>query len=138
MNSPTRHDLYSVSMVTPADGWAVGDQTILHWDGQSWSQVANPFPEDLTSVSAATPPDVWAVGAQDILYGNGRTWVRVPTPTESIRSLALISDDGWVVGYGGLILRYSPYLPVRRWYLPSISAQRPAAANVRSSLTSGR
>ena len=41
LDSPTRRDLYSVSMVTPVDGWAVGDQTILHWDGQSWRQVGN-------------------------------------------------------------------------------------------------
>ncbi|HSN73912.1 MAG TPA: hypothetical protein VL334_02330, partial [Anaerolineae bacterium] len=130
--------LLSISMASASDGWAVGyGGIILHWDGQAWSQVANPFPEDLVSVSVAAPPHVWALGRDEgsgtytILYGNGRTWVRIPTPSAegSPWALAMIEDDGWAVGYGGQILRYSPFPTVYRIYLPGIDVQRTVGAH---------
>ena len=118
-------------MVSSNDGWAVGySGIILHWDGQTWSQVANPFPEDLTSVSAATPPDVWA-GREHMTscmetagHGCGSRRHRL---NRSGR-WHMVSDDGWAVGYGGLILRYSPYLPVCRCYLAEHQRTTPSAA----------
>ena len=49
-------DLNSVSCVTSRDCWAVGDVgTILHWDGNSWTQVASPTGQLLRSVSIIGP-----------------------------------------------------------------------------------
>jgi endo-1,4-beta-xylanase len=60
---PCNTTLRAVEMVTPQNGWAVGDQgTILHWDGTAWSRVNSPTTNDLYGVSVVSSSNVWAVG----------------------------------------------------------------------------
>jgi photosystem II stability/assembly factor-like uncharacterized protein len=139
--------LLAISMASADDGWAVGYGGItLHWDGQAWSRVANPFPQDLVSVSVAAPPHVWALGSDSgsgtytILYGNGRTWVRAPAPPaeRSPWALAMVGDDGWATGYGGQFLRYSPFPSVYRIYLPGVVVQRAVGTQAGAAASGGR
>jgi hypothetical protein len=139
--------LLAISMASASDGWAVGGGGItLHWDGQAWRQVANPFPQNLVSVSVATPPHVWALGGDEgsgtysVLYGKGRTWVSVPTPPaeRSLWALAMVGDDGWALGYGGTILRYSPFPPIYRIYLPGVVVQRTVGTQADAAASGGR
>jgi hypothetical protein len=139
--------LLAISMASAANGWAVGYGGItLHWDGQAWRQVANPFPQDLVSVSVAAPPHVWAIGSDagsgtyTILYGNGRTWVGAPTPPTmgGPWALAMMENDGWAVGPEGTILRYSPFPPLYRVYLPGIDVQRTVGAHAGAASSGGR
>lgn len=59
-----------VSMLSYADGWAVGDtsggELIARWDGTTWTRVG-PSPvipnQDLNSVYCVSATDCWAVGA---------------------------------------------------------------------------
>ncbi len=99
--------LTSVSVLSPTDAWAVGNQSggiapqtlIEHWDGQSWSVVPSPnqgtVPNQvnaLNGVTALSGQNVWAVGtssnrqlrnAQQTLieHWNGSTWTIANSPT---------------------------------------------------------
>lgn len=126
--------LKGVDALSSADIWAVGfgciancplnptnaGQTlILHWDGSTWSVIANPnYPGEnnyLYSVAAVAADDVWAVGFYNACGGclantlvehwNGTGWSLVASPnagtsTNYLYSVsAASSSDVWAVGY---------------------------------------
>lgn len=81
-----------VTGTSPDDVWVVGylvptegpsRATTHHWDGTSWTEVANPGGgAELRSVSAASPTNVWAVGSfwsgrTLVLHFDGRRWSEV-------------------------------------------------------------
>jgi hypothetical protein len=116
-------ELQAVSATSATDAWSVGyrddgaEALTLHWDGRSWSPVANPLSAKLLGVSALSPSDAWAVGGYSaprshtvqtlILHWDGSTWTRVPSPnsTSSINQLegvsAVSANDIWAVGDSG-------------------------------------
>lgn len=58
---------------------------VLHWNGNTWKQVASPTPPNdgqLNSVSAVSSSSAWAVGYVNftgttlILHWNGKHWTR--------------------------------------------------------------
>ncbi|HKP74912.1 MAG TPA: hypothetical protein VJT67_05180, partial [Longimicrobiaceae bacterium] len=79
------HGLRAIAGLSPTDLWAVGDVTILHWDGRSWS-VAGELPRcppvdgwcavgDLTTVWERTPNEVWVAGtAGTVASWDGTRW----------------------------------------------------------------
>jgi hypothetical protein len=75
-------DFLSVWGSGPADVYAVGpnnigDQTVVHWDGQSWNSVfSTGFPgTSLYCAWGSGPNDVYAVGAMGtIVHWDGKTW----------------------------------------------------------------
>ena len=127
-NGTGNNYLYSTSVVSPNDVWAVGNSTSTtgyqrtlaeHWNGSAWSIVATPNPgslhDDLYSVSAITASDVWAVGAYEINtlgdartfaeHWNGTKWTLLtstvnPNPSFSLlfAVTAVSSNDVWAVG----------------------------------------
>jgi len=118
--------LSSVITISPNDAWTVGYYTdsmgyqkalIEHWDGSSWSVVANPSPDSnyyaLRGISAVSANDIWAVGDFQKIHGrdnnliehwNGTQWeiVLSPRPGNYFNSLASVSalsaNDVWTVG----------------------------------------
>jgi hypothetical protein len=76
--------LYGVDAVAANDIWAVGQDAgpgIVHYDGQSWSQV--PAGTDrgvLQAVDASAPDDIWAAGDQAEV-GAGALVEHAPSPT---------------------------------------------------------
>ncbi len=112
--STTTSDLYSVFMISPSDGWAVGGlgstPAILHYTGGGWVQVtAPPVNVILRSVYIVDSSNGWAVGGNGaILHESGGSWAAVSSPTSNtLRSLFMVgSSDGWAVGDGGTIIRY--------------------------------
>jgi photosystem II stability/assembly factor-like uncharacterized protein len=135
--------LYSVSMLSNDEGWAVGgtfveetptgntEQTgpqggiIYHYLNGMWAY--QPVSTPLFSVSALSPKDGWAVGyAGTIFHYNGTAWTTVNSPTSAILlSVFMVSaTDGWIVGYGGTILHYNGHI----WE----SFASPTSANLRS------
>ncbi len=101
---------------------------LLHYNGSNWSQVPCPAEASdvqLASVYMRSSNDVWAVGNQYgwaagnryilsqrgpgvILHYDGSAWTRstAPPETPALRSIKLVgSDDGWIVGWDGTILR---------------------------------
>ena len=96
-------ELQAVSATSATDAWSVGyrddgaEALTLHWDGRSWSPVANPLSAKLFGVSALSPSNAWAVGGYAaprshtlfqtlILHWDGSTWTRVPSRTQPPRS----------------------------------------------------
>ena len=110
----TLTDLYSVFMVNPSEGWAVGglgsSPAILHYTGGAWMQVpAPPVNGILHSVFMVDASNGWAVGDNGaILHYSGGSWGAVSAPTSNtLRSIFMLgSSDGWAVGNGGTIIRY--------------------------------
>jgi hypothetical protein len=112
--SATLGTLMGVSAVAPDDAWAVGQgltstggggyisaPLIMHWNGISWDQVANPDPEaTLRNVSASSSTDVWIVGDTAFLHWNGVRWTVLPIPVPETFPgvLALSATDAWAVG----------------------------------------
>lgn len=115
--------------VSATDFWAVGDAsiphlpTILHWDGESWSEgPADRVNGGLMGIDVISTEDAWAVGTQENLtrtltmHWNGSLWTEVPSPLPAREYDILYGvsasgpSDVWMVGrYGydrGLILRW--------------------------------
>lgn len=105
--------LFSVSMDSPQDGWAVGyGGTFVHYNGNTWSTTPGPanFNKNVTGVAMLSPSDGWAVGyGGSILRYDGRQWTQVQSPTSyDLHSIAMpTAQGGWAVGDNGTILHYS-------------------------------
>jgi len=125
---PSDHlHITSIDAASSTDVWAVGgfrdsqgidEALILHFDGNSWTQVLSPNPSrdfnDLSSVHAASATDAWAVGTFDngtadqtlILHWNGTAWTQVTSPSpggpgsndELFGVTATSASNAWAVG----------------------------------------
>jgi hypothetical protein len=120
--SPVNTDLNGISMLSYAEGWAVGDafnppgpggdrEAILLWNGTGWALLAESaaVPDtDLNSVYCVNSDDCWAagdeVGSEVILrWTGGPNWVRVgpigAIPNTDLNSVHCAGpDDCWAVG----------------------------------------
>ena len=112
--------LNSVFMLSPTNGWAVGDLgTIMSWNGHEWTLVQSPTTLNLYSVffpDVSNPNDGWIVGQSDgsfpaILHWDGVAWVQLDTTSGISWTTAQVGDlwslsfltpsDGWAVGAPG-------------------------------------
>src|SRR6266849_5141028 len=123
----TFHDqLFGVAAASRSSAWAVGiynsgsvqRNLIEHWNGRSWSAVANPSPGGthggfLNAVAAVSSSNAWAVGAYSngseqktlIEHWNGRSWKQVPSPSPGgthdsflFGVGAISASSAWAVG----------------------------------------
>jgi hypothetical protein len=69
--------LKSVSADGSNDVWAVGAETLLHFNGTTWSEVASPFMQ-ANSVTALSPTNAWAVGSKNVYVRFGQNFRQVP------------------------------------------------------------
>jgi photosystem II stability/assembly factor-like uncharacterized protein len=82
VESPTDKDLNSVFMLSENEGWAVGEEIILHWNGATWSESSTFSGIILESVYMTSPAEGWATGTdysttpwEDLtLYWDGTRW----------------------------------------------------------------
>jgi photosystem II stability/assembly factor-like uncharacterized protein len=106
---PVKAFLRSVFMTSTTEVWAVGDNTILHYDGGQWVSAPLPVLEiSLSDVFMTSPEEGWAVGISGILHYSGTAWEQVPG-TNDFALLALYmtsSEEGWAVGAQGTIVHY--------------------------------
>jgi hypothetical protein len=90
------------------DAWAVGDRTVLHWDGMRWSEVnVGMLPETLNAVWGAGN-HVWAVGSV-VLHFDGMTWTLENTGASGTYFNGVWAsgpDDVWIVGVDGAARHY--------------------------------
>jgi hypothetical protein len=115
--------LWSISMISDTDGWAVGTEVvqptkqlrsaIMHWNGSAWISITHPTIEYpggsirniLEEVSALNATNAWvAVSNQNaLLRWNGATWTQINSPVGGKPSIATISiNDAWAVGSDGV------------------------------------
>ncbi len=108
VESGTAIDLEAIWGSGPDDIWAVGDSTMLHWNGSAWSSVATPLNDGTShhwnAVWGSGANDVWAVGGYQgiILHWNGGAWSTVeesgtPGSIESVWGTG--PNDVWAVGW---------------------------------------
>ena len=105
--------IYSVFMVSPTEGWAVGaGGVIFHYFGGAWNTFTSPVSTPLRSVFMISPTEGWAVGDGGIIihYSSG-TWsgpVSPGTTSQNLFSVFMVSStEGWAFGADGSILHYS-------------------------------
>jgi hypothetical protein len=104
---------FSVSADSSTDVWATGGQTILHFDGTSWSSRTLGAEVNLVGVVALSPTSVWFVGSfgTDLRFttliehwdGTSFSVVSSPNPNPSgnseLRAIVAVSaNDVWAVG----------------------------------------
>ncbi|MDX1417718.1 MAG: hypothetical protein R3293_26170, partial [Candidatus Promineifilaceae bacterium] len=117
--SPVDKRLNDIAMVSPTDGWIIGDgNTFLRWDGQAWSEFQTATSGHFYSISMVTADEGWAVGLEgDIARWNGLSWesfAQEPDGNWLFGVDALTADDVWAVGNSGSILHWdgSSWSPV--------------------------
>ncbi len=98
----------------PTDIFSVGDNgTILHYDGQSWSQMESGTHKRLTGIWGSSPNDIYVVGFSGIIiHYDGIAWSSVGDPliTHNNNLYSVWGTPGvdvFVVGDSETILRYS-------------------------------
>lgn len=83
MPSGTRASLEAVTGTRADDVWAVGERTILHFDGQRWKPVPQPGPAESWRAAWATPSgDLWIVGEQKVFRRHAATWTELTPKKE--------------------------------------------------------
>jgi photosystem II stability/assembly factor-like uncharacterized protein len=114
--APPGQSLYSIRMLSAQEGWAVGgtfDQngqpqcgSIVHYQQGKW--VAQQVDTPLFDLSFVSADDGWAVGTHGAMFHfDGERWVRQTGITENtLRSISMLTNRGWIVGDDGTILRH--------------------------------
>jgi hypothetical protein len=127
--------LEGVAATSAINAWAVGyyfnatsgrQSLILHWNGNTWTQVPSPNPgptwTQLFAVTATSTSNAWAAGTYYtsdvsktlIEHWNGTTWTQAPSPspggsTNSLNGVAASSaTSAWAVG------DYAPQTPLEQ------------------------
>jgi hypothetical protein len=114
----------SVQMLSPTNGWAVGQYGLLHYRDGKWGKVSAPVFKPLRQIALLSATSGWAVGSDSqygsndpvLMYYTGSGWANRPVEikpwllTESNHGLNAISmlspTDGWAVGDDGTMLHY--------------------------------
>ncbi len=120
LSSVNAGPLWSVSMVSSTDVWAVGQNSagqgvFWHWSGVpglggGWNLPQPPVSGPVYSVFMVSASEGWAVGSGGAIYHyTGGSWNIVQSPvTSSLRAVFMISGtEGWAVGDGGVVIHYS-------------------------------
>jgi hypothetical protein len=112
MTSPTTNYLNAVWGSSASDVFAVGYDTIVHYDGSAWTTLPPPNPtpgnRELTSVWGSSGNDVFAVRGSDILHYNGSTWEKVYDADHFLYAVwGSSASDVFAVGLYGTILHYN-------------------------------
>lgn len=107
--------LWSLTMVSPGEGWAVGLNVIVHYHQGIWTTLhlaglpGFPSVTDLRSVAMLSASEGWAVGvgpggAVLILHYQNGQWsldTSAPKVTGLLSAVAMASpDEGWALGTG--------------------------------------
>ncbi|HTL35936.1 MAG TPA: hypothetical protein VL326_22555 [Kofleriaceae bacterium] len=91
------------------DVWAMGPQSINHWDGTSWTEYAAPLlrgREYLNGLSMLAPDDIWFVADFAMYHWDGLDVTKVsPRPTSNrLKDVIGFGSEMWSVGSSGTIL----------------------------------
>jgi hypothetical protein len=143
--APHRVALNAFAMVSPTEGWAIGDTTpaetpnmavILHYLNGRWSVHDIIHSAGLQSISLSSAQDGWAVGSVKstdanipgpitplLLHYNGAAWSAAQNPradyygaADGIQRVAMFSmHAGWLLLQSGLYGRDRPLSPLLRY-----------------------
>lgn len=117
VESSTPYGINRMAGASPDDIWALGTG-LLHFDGNSWTNVEDPDADvnQVWAIAVAPDHELWAIrkgtyrGAtsQSLSRWNGIGWVDVETTTDAtaFASSLAISESGEIWGAGSNILRF--------------------------------
>jgi hypothetical protein len=123
-NSTVKRDFLDISFLSDTDGWAVGNDLIVRWNGSHWQEVDNNSGEQgYRGVAALSATDVWVVGSSVfpqrsvIRHWDGSTWSDVPHPSAtSLETIAMVDSNTGMAGGYRLVGPYKDYDSViLRW-----------------------
>lgn len=127
--APAGTALVGVSVVSPADAWAISDNHVFHWDGTQWTGtlIGIGFAGDVDMRSSV---DGWAVGGNwtgsvvipATYHWDGNTWAEVSVPGElnELYDVAVLPNgEAWAVG-ANLILHWDGSLWSSVAYTPTV------------------
>lgn len=101
--------LYDIQMVSPNEGWAVG-QRFVHYQNNQWQDVTEGDVHNRTfSLDMLSPDEGWAVGTYGAIHHyTAAQWQPLDKVTEnSLGAVDMVSpDEGWAIGEYATILRY--------------------------------
>ena len=116
--SPTGENLNHIGFNNENDIWAVGPNSLIHWNGTSWrtiSSAPDSFQNDKQTnlaIDMISPTEGWAVGVWGhnrsvMSYFDGTQWHKARNPNRfSLYDIDMLSSDiGWAVGDAGTMLR---------------------------------
>jgi hypothetical protein len=127
--------LVSVSADASNDVWAVGAETLLHFNGTTWSEVPSPL-LSANSVTALSATNAWAVGTISVFanhrqhtkpaieHWDGTSWSIVsspnpnPAPTKDTALYgiaAILANDIWAVGAGNFSTTSGTATLIEHW-----------------------
>lgn len=105
--------LYHIDFRDDKRGWVVGERGVLLRTtdgGETWTPVATNTNVTLLSVQFLNDDEGWAIGRGGTILRSsdqGRTWTpQSSTTKQNLYSLHFNKKIGWVVGGGGIVLRY--------------------------------
>ena len=106
-------------MISPTEGWAVGDGgIIIHYSSGTWTGPFSPgaVSNNLFSVFMVSSTEGWAFGAKGtVVHYSGGSWTALSSnliPTSPVSLLNFNAgffngaNDGWVVGTDGVVLHF--------------------------------
>ncbi len=111
-NNPGSYAIRNMWMTDENTGWAVGGYQILEKKNGAWinhSQSAD-YNDQHISIDMLNENEGWVVGEKGmILHKNGGDWEKYPSPTsKQLWDVVFpLPDEGWCVGDGGTILKYT-------------------------------
>jgi hypothetical protein len=100
---------FDIAFWSASDGWIVGSDVILRWDGTGWQEVDDNSSEyrGYRGVEVVSETDVWVVGELSggagsvIRHWNGTSWSNVPHPSATrLNTITMLdSNTGMAGGY---------------------------------------
>jgi TolB protein len=104
--SGERLTFYGVEVISESEAWAVGERgAIIHLVGGRWQAVPSPTQQTLYDIEHG-----WIVGANGVILrlaaGSGWELVDNPATTHLLGVSVANSDDVWVMGEAGTLLRW--------------------------------
>ncbi|HYK45336.1 MAG TPA: YCF48-related protein [Parafilimonas sp.] len=101
--------------------WAVGKDSIVHYNGKQWESQASGNANNLHAIYALGD-EIWAVGGKGtIIHYNGTQWESQESTTESgLEAICGQGDEIWAVGGKGTIVHYNG----KQWESQNSTTQR--------------
>jgi sugar lactone lactonase YvrE len=113
--SATTLPLHAVTFLNAANGWAVGGDAargvVLHYNGSTWVSATTTI-DPLYGIAAISSDNIWFCGGnRRLMRFDGSYFQLVASPVSDTGAWRAISfpfrSEGWVVGDGGKVARYS-------------------------------
>jgi photosystem II stability/assembly factor-like uncharacterized protein len=105
-------NLSSISMTSEGQGWACGEDAIVHYVGGAWTLDQNAPYATYNAVHMVSGTQGWIAGDTGAIIHttDGTNWASqtnpdMPTPKRTLLDIFFLNgNEGWAVGYNGVVL----------------------------------